>query len=61
MKTPHAVNIDELRQRAQRAVRAARDEVSAFAGDDALHLLEELRVYQAELEIQNHELVASQE
>ena len=61
MKTPHAVNIDELRQRAERAVRAARDEVSAFAGDDAQHLLEELRVYQAELEIQNHELVASQE
>lgn len=58
------INLDELRQRAQRAIGLYRDQASALNLDeetqDLGRLVEELRVYQAELEIQNQELNAAQ-
>ena len=62
--TRHQVNMDVLRQRAEQAI--AQSQV-AWAGQtetikeaDARKLLEELRVYQTELEIQNLELSGAQ-
>lgn len=58
------VNLDSLRQRAESAIQSASD---AFDAPDSMpagtvrELLHELRVYQAELELQNEELVDSQE
>lgn len=60
------VNITELRQRAEAAIARARQSVEA-PGEDAADqytvskLLEELRIYQTELEIQNQELIAAQQ
>ena len=61
---PRPVNIDELRARAERAIaqgRVALDRRAAQDPDtDIARVLEELRIYQAELEIQNQELVRAQ-
>ncbi len=60
------VNIMELRARAERVIalgQANRFEAPAAAGQtqiDYTRLVEELRVYQAELELQNEELVQAQ-
>jgi two-component system, sensor histidine kinase and response regulator len=58
------VNLAELRERASRAIEKARaslpDTPGGAADNDRQHLVEELRVYQTELEIQNQELVDAQ-
>ena len=58
------VNLTELRDRALKAIERTRAGVSDAPGSDGerdkQHLVEELRVYQTELEIQNQELVESQ-
>ena len=64
MKQRH-VNIAKLRERAERAIAAgqitqAPDQDGAKALELS-HLIEELRVYQAELEIQNDELIQAQD
>ena len=58
------VNLVELRQRAAQAIEETERQIGPQGfdsqTDDNLHLLEELRIYQTELEIQNQELVQSQ-
>jgi|GEM_PF-716808 len=58
------VNLDQLRERAARAVAQSREAASDWAsppsGDGENHLVEELRIYQTELEIQNQELGVAQ-
>ena len=58
------VNLAELRERATRAIEKTRASLAETSGSDGekdkQHLIEELRVYQAELEIQNQELVDAQ-
>lgn len=58
------VNLLELRARAERAIvrgQASQFDAPGGAGQgDFTHLVEELRVYQAELELQNEELVQAQ-
>ena len=58
------VNLVELRARAEQAITqglASRLDTPAVAGQgDVTQLVEELRVYQAELELQNEELVQAQ-
>lgn len=64
MKQRH-VNIAKLRERAERAIAAG--QISQAPDQDGIkalelsHLIEELRVYQAELEIQNDELIQAQD
>ncbi len=60
-----AMNLNELRERAERAIAdgqsslaAALDEPSSL---ELTHLIEELRIYQAELELQNEELNQAQD
>ena len=48
------VNLDELRRRAQRAIEQGKS--AAPSPVEATELIEELRIYQTELEIQNQEL-----
>ena len=63
--TQRKINIDELRERALRALQAAEQGAprdSGAAEDSGTYrLVEELRIYHTELEIQNQELVSSQE
>ncbi|NCA69639.1 MAG: hybrid sensor histidine kinase/response regulator [Sphingobacteriia bacterium] len=63
MKHPK-VNLTELRERAEQAIAESRislvDGVDTH-GFDLFHLIEELRIYQAELEIQNEELAQAQD
>ncbi len=58
------VNLTELRERALKAIERTRagldDAPGSTAEKDKQHLVEELRVYQTELEIQNQELLESQ-
>jgi two-component system sensor histidine kinase/response regulator len=58
------VNLTELRKRAEQAIAHSEasllDTGGAVAETECHHLIEELRIYQAELEIQNEELVQSQ-
>ncbi|MBS1145035.1 MAG: hypothetical protein H6R14_2441 [Proteobacteria bacterium] len=58
------VNLTELRERALKAIERTRaglgDTPGSIAEKDKLHLVEELRVYQTELEIQNQELAEAQ-
>ncbi|MFM8445533.1 MAG: PAS domain S-box protein, partial [Methylococcus sp.] len=54
------VNLDALRQRAEQAIRRTLDECPQTGVPDLTTLIEELRIYQAELEIQNQELVGAQ-
>lgn len=58
------VNLAELRERASRAIEKTRailpDTPGGVADNEKQHLIEELRVYQTELEIQNQELVDAQ-
>jgi len=54
------VILDVLRQRAEQAIRRAQDECRQPGLHDLTTLIEELRIYQAELEIQNQELVGAQ-
>ena len=62
-----SVNLSDLRGRAEEAIAAARRLRGTPDGDfdpqvpDAQRLVEELRVYQAELEIQNQELINTQD
>ncbi len=60
----HQVNLDELRQRAQRAIEQGASLAQAAATDpsclNVAELIEELRIYQAELEIQNQQLCEAQ-
>ncbi len=60
----HPVNLSELRDRALKAIEQSNailhDAPGSQAEINAQHLVEELRVYQTELEIQNHELGAAQ-
>jgi PAS domain S-box-containing protein len=59
-----AVNLTELRERALKAIEQTRAGYASTSGKtaeiDKQHLIEELRVYQTELEIQNQELVEAQ-
>ena len=58
------VNLTELRERALRAIEESNGELSdapdSRAEGERRHLVEELRIYQAELEIQNQQLVGAQ-
>ena len=59
------VNLDELRERATRAIAQSRQSGAgaSAAGEpsaDSGHLVEEMRIYQTELEIQNQELSVAQ-
>jgi diguanylate cyclase (GGDEF)-like protein/PAS domain S-box-containing protein len=60
----YQVNLEALRHAAERAVERSRANVGdeqTFAGNaEALRLVEELRIYQSELETQNHELSSAQ-
>lgn len=60
----HSTNLDQLRQRAEHTLAATEHRLAQHPDDvrslDLQHLLEELRVYQTELEIQNQELQHSQ-
>jgi PAS domain S-box-containing protein len=62
--TRRKVNLTELRERAERAITESEaslfDTGGAPTGTDVHHLVEELRIYQTELEIQNEELVQAQ-
>lgn len=58
-------NLTELRERAQRALELTKasfpeDALRTAENVDMRHLVEELRVYQTELEIQNQELANAQ-
>ena len=59
-----SINLDELRERAARALAqsqsTAADTRSIPSSADAGQLIEELRIYQTELEIQNQELILAQ-
>jgi PAS domain S-box-containing protein len=58
------VNVTELRERALAAIEQSKaghfDAPGSQAENDKLHLVEELRIYQTELEIQNQEIAAAQ-
>jgi len=58
------VNLSDLRHRAEQAIAETERQLGPkgldILADDKQHLLEELRIYQTELEIQNHELAQSQ-
>lgn len=58
------VNLSDLRHRAEQAIAETERQLGPkgldIPAEDKLHLLEELRIYQTELEIQNQELVQSQ-
>ena len=58
------VNLTELRERAEKAIQRSQagliNELGSKAESDNHHLVEELRVYQTELEIQNQELSSAQ-
>lgn len=60
----HSTNLDQLRERAERILATTEHHLAQHPDDvhslDLQHLLEELRVYQTELEIQNQELQHSQ-
>ena len=60
----HQVNLTELRERALKAIEQSKAEILSAPGDntntDKEHLIEELRIYQTELEIQNQQLVGAQ-
>ena len=62
----HNVNLTQLRLRAELALAEAEKELchappgDMSKDDNTRHLLEELQIYQTELEIQNHELTKSQ-
>ena len=62
--TDRKVNLDELRRRAERALAGTTDGAGGASAEptaaDMQHLVEELRIYQTELEIQNQELRQSQ-
>jgi PAS domain S-box-containing protein len=62
--TDHKVNLTELRERAQQAIAHSETSLLGLFGTtteiEFHRLVEELRVYQAELEIQNEELVQAQ-
>ena len=57
-------NLTQLRQRAEAALAKTREQLerpsSDWEGADLPRLIEELRIYQAELELQNQELLESQ-
>ena len=59
MKQGH-VNIDQLRERAMEALKKAAGQHIDNSGRSPDSLIEELRVYQTELEMQNQELVNAQ-
>ncbi|RYU60445.1 PAS domain S-box protein [Methylolobus aquaticus] len=62
--TSRSVNLDALRQRAMRALEQSQADLAdpALTSElDLARLIEELRIYQTELEIQNQELSAAQE
>ncbi len=58
------VNLSLLRQRAEQVLAASdqelREESADWQAKDVQRLVEELRIYQTELEIQNQELLQSQ-
>jgi hypothetical protein len=62
--TQRLVNLTELRKRAERAIEASNgngsNEKSDFSSEEVHRLIEELRIYQTELEIQNQELSSAQ-
>ena len=52
------VNLDELRERAEHALAQSKSEAALTeTGINSERLVEELRIYQTELEIQNQELI----
>lgn|GEM_PF-6425318 len=61
----HRPNFTQLRERAERAIAEGKAGLALDpGGEKALelsHLIEELRIYQAELELQNEELIQAQE
>ena len=55
------VNLDELRERAEHALAQSKSEAALTeTGINSERLVEELRIYQTELEIQNQELIGAQ-
>ncbi|MDP3439577.1 MAG: hypothetical protein Q8R95_08240, partial [Azonexus sp.] len=58
------VNLTELRERAEKAIQHSQFVIAEAPGCDGAgetqHLVEELRIYQTELEIQNQELSGAQ-
>ena len=65
MSNRHANNLTELRERARKALELTQasfvaDDLHTAENVDIRHLVEELRVYQTELEIQNQELANAQ-
>jgi PAS domain S-box-containing protein len=59
------INLSALRKRAKKMIERKQPEylgatTNSLAGQDASHLIEELRVYQTELEVQNQELSKAQ-
>jgi PAS domain S-box-containing protein len=56
----HNVNLTELRERALKAIEQSKAGITDDLASNKEHLVEELRIYQTELEIQNQQLVGAQ-
>lgn len=54
------MSVEDLRSRAETAIRVTRREVSGFATHDVQHIVHELQVHQVELETQNEALRVAQ-